>query len=601
MSGGSRQRSVVEGMAIWGSFYRENIDIFIKEYLQLDFLKWFQLALLVMMNRVRVFTWIASRGMGKSYLIAIFAVTRCILYPGTKVVITSGKRSQSINVLEKIQTELIPISPNLQNEINLKESKFAGQDAKITFKNSSYIKVVTASDNARSNRANILIVDEYRMVNKDTVDTVLKKFLTSRRMPTYRSLTSEQRKQEYAKEPNISCFLSSAYFKDHWSYNKMIDTFKMMLNDSASAFVCGLPYELSIQEGLLFPEDVESDMLEVDFNEIKWKMEMEALWFGDEGGTFFDFHTVSKNRKIQYPMLPDKLSAKIGGDKRFRIPPKQVGEVRIISADIALMASQKTGKRKHDNDASAIFINQLLPTKVGRYSNNIVYSDNKEGLHTFDQALLIRRYYEEYQCDYIVLDCAGLGMGVFDALVRDMTDPETGDVFPAISCCNNPAMAERCTTAGAQKVIWAVKASAKFNSDCAVMLREGFRTGRVRLLATEYDGEELLADTKGFSGLNPTERIQLQMPYIHTTLLVNELVKLQHEDTGGQIRVFEKRNERKDRYSSLSYNCYVANQLEGKLRKRRDENMSVEEAFTIRPPRGKSKRKKGGIFSGKKN
>ena len=101
--------------------------------------------------------------MGKSFLIAIFAVVRCILYPGTKVVITSGTRGQSINILEKIQTELMPASPNLRNEIDLGNTKFTGQDARIMFKNTSYIKVVTASDNARSNRANILIVDEFRI------------------------------------------------------------------------------------------------------------------------------------------------------------------------------------------------------------------------------------------------------------------------------------------------------------------------------------------------------------------------------------------------------------------------------------------------------
>lgn len=35
----SRRSRVIEGMAIWGSYYRENIDIFVEEYLQLDFLK----------------------------------------------------------------------------------------------------------------------------------------------------------------------------------------------------------------------------------------------------------------------------------------------------------------------------------------------------------------------------------------------------------------------------------------------------------------------------------------------------------------------------------------------------------------------------------
>ena len=575
----NRRDRVIEGMAVWGSYYRENIDIFVEEYLQLDFLKWFQTMLLVMMNRARVFLWIAARGMGKSFLIAIFAVIRCILYPGTKVVITSGTRGQSINVLEKIQTELMPISPNLRNEIDMTATKFSGQDAKIMFKNSSYIKVVTASDNARSNRANVLIVDEFRMVKKDTIDTVLKKFLTSRRMPPYKELTLEERKVEYAKEPNKSCFLSSAYFKDHWSYNKMLDTFKLMLDDNKTDFVCGFPYQLSVQEGLLFPEDVESDMLEADFNEIKWSMEMEATWFGDEDGAFFDFNSISKNRRIKYPMFPDRISAMLGNSQKIRIPPKQNGEKRILSADIALMSS-----KKHNNDASAIFINQMLPTKVGRYTSNIVYSDTFEGLHTEDQALVIRKLYDEFSCDYIALDCTGLGLGVYDALVRDMIDPESGEIYPALSCYNNQEMADRCTVKGAEKAIWAIKGSPALNSECAVLLREGFRSGKIRLLITEYDAESFLAEIKGYASLTPSEKIRLQMPYVHTTLLIDELVKLQHEESGGRVRIFERAGMRKDRYSSLSYNYYVATQLEGKLNKHKELDYS-NDAFIFKPPK----------------
>ena len=574
-----RQQRVIEGMAIWGSYYRQNIDIFVRDYLQLDFLKWFQLMLLVMMDRARIFLWIAARGMGKSFLIAIFAVVRCILYPGTKVVITSGTRGQSINILEKIQTELMPASPNLRNEIDMSNTKFTGQDAKIMFKNTSYIKVVTASDNARSNRANILIVDEFRMVKKDTIDTVLKKFLTSRRMPPYKELTLEERKAEYAKEPNKSCFLSSAYFKDHWSYHKMLDTFKLMLDDTKTDFMCGFPYQLSIQEGLLFPEDVEGDMLETDFNEIKWSMEMEATWFGDEDGAFFDFNSISKDRRIQFPMLPGSVASLLGNNQKIRIPIKQNGERRILSADIALMSS-----RKHNNDASAVFINQMIPTKSGRYTNNIVYGDTFEGMHTEDQALIIRKLYDEFSCDYIVLDCTGLGLGVYDALVRDMVDPDTGEIYPALSCCNNQEMADRCTVRGAEKAIWAIKGSPQLNSECAVLLREGFRSGKIRLLVTEYDAESVLPEIKGYNSLSVAEKVKVQMPYIHTTLLVNELVNLQHEESGGRVRVFERSGMRKDRYSSLSYNYYVSTQLESKISRSRKADYS-ESFFMYKPPK----------------
>lgn len=310
---------------------------------------------------------------------------------------------------------------------------------------------------------------------------------------------------------------------------------------------------------------------------------MMAYWYGSGEDAFFDFNSISKNRRIKYPMLPDSLSNKIGNSALVKIPQKQNGEIRILSADIALMSS-----KKNNNDATAIFINQMLPTKAGRYTSNIVYTDACEGLRTDDQALMIRKLFDEFKCDYIVLDANGIGLGVFDSLARDIVDPETGEVYPALSCCNNTEMASRCATPGADKVIWAIKASASFNSDSAFLLREGFRSGRIRLLINEYDAEEALSAIKGYSSLSPSDKIKLQLPYINTTLLVDELTNLEHEESGGKIKISEKAGKRKDRYSSLSYNYYVATQLEQKKSRKQSVN-AVDDLFIIRPPRTKSR------------
>ena len=570
----SRHERILSGVSVWCSYYRSNPHRFAKDYLHLD-LHLFQKILLVMMNISITFVFIASRGLGKTFLSAVFCCIRCILYPGTKICIASGTRGQSINVLEKIQTELRPNSPELCNEIDDKQTKINATNAQIVFKNGSFIKVVTASDNARGNRANILLIDEYRMVSKDIIDTILRKFLTNPRLPGY--LNNPEYK--HLAERNKTLYLSSAYFKDHWSYTKAEDNCRFMLDDRRNDFVCGFPYQLAICEGLLFAEDVADQMAESDFSEVKWSMEMDALWFGDTEGSFYDFNSISKNRRIKYPMLPNKTASLLGNNQKVKIPPKQAGEKRILSADIALMSS-----KKHNNDATAIFLNQMLPTKTGRYTSNIVYSDTFEGLHTEDQALVIRKMYDEFACDYIVLDCTGLGLGVYDALVRDMTDPDTGEIYPALSCYNNPEMADRCTVKGADKVIWAIKGNSSLNSECAVLLREGFRSGKIRLLVTEYDAETLLSEIRGYGSLSPAEKTQLQLPYIYTTLLIDELVKLQHDESGGRVRIYEKAGMRKDRYSSLSYNYYVATQIESKLNRRREVSYSVS-PFIFKPPK----------------
>lgn len=397
----TREEKIRRGAKHRIAFYRANPHRFAHDYLHLD-LRIFQKILLVMMFISNIFVFIGTRGIGKSFIAAVSCVCRCILYPGTKICIASSTRGQALNILEKIMMELRPRSPELAAEIDEKNTHTNGTQAIISFLNGSYIKVVTASDSSRGNRANVLIIDEFRMVDKDVIDTILKKFLTLKRMPPYRKLTKDERKAAYAKERNMTYYMSSAYWADHWSYDLCETTFENMLDDRRHQFVCGLPYQLSIQEGLLDRTTIEDELADPQLNSIKFSMEYEALFYGASGDEFFDYNSISKNRHIKYPMMPSWIIGKYGNPKQLQIQPKQTGEFRILSADIALMSS-----KKHGNDATSIWVNSVTPTKAGRYTSNIVYGMNCEGMRTDDQALIIRKLYDEFMCDYIVLDANG--------------------------------------------------------------------------------------------------------------------------------------------------------------------------------------------------
>ena len=195
-----RQQRILDGVAAWAGYYRCNPHRFAKDFLHLD-LHLFQKILLVIMNISNSFVFIACRGIGKTFLSAIYCCIRCILYPGTKICIASGTRGQSINVLEKIMTELKPNSPELAYEIDDKETHINGNNAQIMFKNGSFIKVVTAGDSSRGNRAHVLLIDEFRMVKKDVIDTILKKFLSNPRHPKYLD-KPEYKHRKDLKEPN---------------------------------------------------------------------------------------------------------------------------------------------------------------------------------------------------------------------------------------------------------------------------------------------------------------------------------------------------------------------------------------------------------------
>ena len=558
-------KRLMRGIGIWGSFYRANPHRFCEEYLNIH-LKVFQKILLYMMNKSNYFMYLASRGQGKTFLVAVFCCVRCILYPDTKICVCSKNRKQANETLEKITTILMPNSANLRAEI--KNTVVTGADAYIEFKNGSRIKVVTAADSGRGARANILIVDEFRLVDLNIINTVLRKFLTAPRQPKYLN----NPKYAHLVERNKEIYMSSCFFQSHWSYEKARAYTANLVDDSKRYFICGLPYQLAIKENLLSAEQVADEMSEQDFNEISWIMEMQCLFYGDNDGSLFSYEDVSKNRILKnavYPLSPNKTSV----DKRNKIPDLAPNERRILSADIALLAS-----KKQNNDAASIMINSALPTPDNRYISNIIYLENHEGLHTNDLALIIRRLFHIYRATDMVLDVRGLGIGIIDQILRPIYDPEYGITYGALNCCNDTTYSDRCTDKSAPKVIWAVQASSSFNNEMYLNLRERFRQGRINLLASEFEIDDNLKSIRGYDKMSVEEKTSLQLPYIQTTLLVNELINLDYESSGVNIKVHEKSGMRKDRVSSIGYNLWVVSQLEKKLK---NKNNLFEEKLNI--------------------
>lgn len=543
---------ILNGVAYWASFYRYNPQRFVKDYLNVN-LKLFQKILIYAMMHNNYFMYVASRGQGKTWLTALFCIVRCILFPKTKICIASATRPQANEVLSKIEEDFMKNygwgSDNLKREISY--CSIGANKAVIEFKNGSWIKVVTASDSGRGSRANVLIVDEFRMVDLDTINTVLKRFLTAPRQPAYLN----NPKYAHLLERNKEIYMSSAWYRSHWSFDKAKAYVVNFLDDTKKYFICGLPYQIAIKENLLSREQVEDEMSEDDFDEISWSIEMEALFFGDADGAFFSFDDVSKCRRLQTAIYPPNVT---NNKKDLKIPDLLSNEQRILSVDVALMAS-----KKHNNDASSIIINSAIPTNNNSYTTNIIYIDNKEGLTTEELALYVRKLYDQYKCNQLVIDCSGVGLGVFDLLIQDIFDKETGELYPALSCCNNKEMADRCKVQDAPKVIWAIKANVGFNTEINYLLRSGFQNGKINLLVSELECEQILKEKiKDYSRLSVYEKTMYKLPYVQTTLLVYELINLNSETKGTNLKVTEKSGMRKDRYSSLAYNYWVQKQLE---------------------------------------
>lgn len=568
-----KEQKIMETVAWRAGYYRANPQRFVSEVLGIH-LKLFQKILIWAMMHFNFAMYLAARGQGKTYLTALFCCVRCILFPGTKIVVSSGTLKQANEVLLKIQDDFMKRSPILCSEIE--KCNIGQNDAVISFRNTSWIKTRTSSENSRSARANIIIVDEFRMVDESVLNTVLRKFLTSPRQPKY----LEKPEYRHLQERNKEIYMSSAYFKSSWAYKKAQSYTLSFFDDKKKYFICGLPYQVSVKEGLLSREQIEDEMSELDFNELVQSMEMECLWFGDTDGSLFNFDALAGRRKIRNAFLPLEFYS-----DKFPMPKLGASEKRILSVDVALMKSTK----KKDNDAAALYINNLVQTNSTSYQSNFVMGETFEGLTTDELGLIVMRYFYKYNCTDLVIDCNGLGLGVYDFIIKDQYDPDTGETYKALTCCNDKDMADRCKVKDANQVVWAVKATAKFNNEICVLLRNGIQNGKINFLISEQNADDVLKETyKGYSKLSLSEKVKMKVSYLQTTMAIYELVKLEHEVKDGNIKVKEISGMRKDRYSSIAYSYWCACQLELKLKPKNVSTQSLVSNLTIRQPKRSS-------------
>lgn len=562
-----KQQKIMETVAWKAGYYRANPHRYVSEVLGLS-LKWFQQILLWCMMHYNFVMYLAARGQGKTYLTALFCCVRCILFPGTKIVVSSGTLKQANEVLLKIQDDFMKQSSILRSEIE--KCNIGQNDASIYFKNGSWIKTRTSSENSRSARANCIVVDEFRMVDETVINTVLRKFLTSPRQPKY------LQKPEYAhmQERNKEIYMSSAYFKSSWAYRKAQSYTLNFFDDTKKYFICGLPYQVSVREGLLSRSQLEDEMSEADYNELVQQMEMECLWFGDTDGSLFKFDELTARRRLRKAFPPLSFC-----NDKITIPKLTSTGKRILSIDVALMQSTK----KKKNDASAIFINDLIQVNDTAYQSNFVYGETFEGLKTDELGMIVMKYFYEYQCTDLVLDTNGIGLGVYDFITKDQICQENGKRYQAMTCINDKDMAERCKVRDANKVVWSVKANANFNNEICVLLRNGIQNGKINFLIPEQDADSSLKETyKGYFKMSPTEQAKLKMSYIQTTFAVYELIKLDHEVKNGNIKVKEVEGMRKDRYSSIAYSYWCACQLELKLKPKQEDTQSLVNLLPIK-------------------
>lgn len=549
----------------WVTFYRRNIHRFIQHYFGIK-LYLYQIIWIYFMSVSDYFITIASRASAKSWLIAVYACAIAVLYPNSEIVLVSATKKNAAIIVGKI-ANLKDEYPNLDREISHFPSS-ASMDDLCRFHNGSTIKVVACRDSGRGERATLTVGEEFRLMDKEKYDKIVKPFAYARvtpygKLPEWKDLPPEEPRE---------ILISSAYHKGLWWYTETCKIIKDLAKGKNVGFIA-FDYLIAIEHRIKTIKLIEREKSTMD--EITFQEEYCNIPWGESADAYFKlvmFNKTQNLKKAFYPQRKDRYN-----EKRNPYEIKKTdGEKRIISVDVAMRAAS-------ENDNTIISCTRCFPTPDG-YHRDVCYMESHMGENTFIQALRIKQLKHDFDADYIVLDLQNSGISVFDALTMVTKDYERDMEYEAYSVVDGTGIEDkvheelvnRAIGKNGLPIIYPISASQRLNDSIAVAFRDKLQKNMFSFLINEIDADDFLIKTnKDYMKLSDeiSEKAWFLHPYVQTSAFVNECISLSASFINGFVKLKEPTGGRKDRYTSVSYmNYFVSTELDPKIMKDSSEN-----------------------------
>jgi hypothetical protein len=557
----------------WVTFYRFNPSYFVEHYLQIPLYP-FQRFWINLMARSTEFVGIASRASSKSWLIGVYSIARCILYPGTTIALASSTKAQAGLIISEKCRSLRDEHPNIARECsNLVSNQ---NQWRMDFYNGSKINVVVSGEGGRGHRSNVTVLEERRLIPNEIIDSIIRPFLVSRQAPfmknpKYASIA------ELREEPQ-EIIITSAHYKSYEWYPETKKFLKMIANGDQNTKALFLDYPISIHHGIKTKNQMIREKANMD--SITFLMEYGNIPYGSSSLSFYKLSLFDRVIKRSWRPIRDEVY--ITTRKNNYDIPKLSDEMRIVSVDVAMRAGST-------NDNTIITCGRLLPSKRG-WLTEVVYMESHNGKNTNLQALRIKQIYEEFQGDVLVLDLANAGISVFDALTAVTKDEIRGVEYKPYTVMNSmnvdtkvyDELITRTLGQDAVPCIFPISATAALNSLIAVKFRERLKKKLIAFLIDDNSEEEFLIKSGNKDILDQSDggiRAYLLQAHLQTSLFINESIALEMAPAQGLVKLIEPAGSRKDRYTSVSYMNYYISLMDLDLLQERYSEWDDAEAF----------------------
>ena len=535
------------------AFWREYPDMFI-DFLQTGIdgeipengLKFYfyQRVFLRAAMRYKYVYMVFPRAYSKSFLSVMVLMCRCILYPRSKLFVTSGGKEQAAGIIKEKVDEICNLVPAFQKELDMRPGKTRqSKDYCIfRFKNGSYFDNIAARESSRGKRRHGGLVEECVGVDGTILSEVIIPTMNVSRL----CMDGTMQPEETLNKSQI--FVTTAGWKGTFAYDKLIQFLVWMVTEPEKAIIMGGTWRIPVLMKLLdktFLQDLKKDGT---FNEASFDREYESKWSGTVEDAFFNGEAFDRNRVLQKP--ENEHSGR-----------SSVSSFYILSADVG---------RKGCDTVVCVF--KVTPQSMGGAFKSLVNIYTFSDEHFEDQAIKLKKLFYKYKAKRLVIDANGLGIGLVDYMIKSQIDPDTNDTYPDFGVYNDEEgyYKKYKTIQTEENALYLLKANAPINTEAHANAQTQLSSGKVKFLIDERVAKQKLLGTKVGQNMKPEERAEYLKPFTLTSILKEEMMNLREETENLNIILKQaNRGIRKDKFSAFEYGLYYIKQEEENKKKRK--------------------------------
>lgn len=343
-------------------------------------------------------------------------------------------------------------------------------------------------------------------------------------------------------------YITTAGYKNTFSYSKLIQLLVRMVVEPDKAFVMGGTWRIPVLLGLQ-PKNFIADLKrDSTFNEASFGREYESAWTGAVEDAYFDGDQFDRCRVLG---SPEYEAASRSASK---------GIYYVISVDVGRKGCQ-----------TIICVFKVMPLAGNAAIKSLVniYDLNDEHFET--QAMIIKKLYYKFNARRLVIDANGLGIGLMDYMVKQQTD-KSGDILPDFGVINDDEgfYKKYRTDITELDAIYALKANTPINTEAHSTVQSNLSSGRIKFLIDERIAKSKLLNTRVGMNMTSEQRAEYLKPFTLTSILKEEMLNLREENEGVNI-ILKKANTKikSDKFSALEYGLYYIKLEEESSRKKK--------------------------------